>query len=180
MKVECCICLEDLSSDGESKIQTPICGHLFHDNCINAWLNNNASCPQCRLAVNRKNLRIIHLTSSVNSDRRSSIFNSSLCQDYREVNENLLQQQESNQKEIENLKEQVQKLVVENSKLKTELCGHVKDQIGKLIMENQMLKKEIAGGYKNERPVPIFLRQQSVDSYKNVQSVVANAWKKKK
>lgn len=181
MKVECVICLDDFTSDGESKIQTPICGHLFHENCINAWLNNNPSCPQCRLAINRKSLRFVHLTSTVNSSRRSSIFNSTLCQDYRELNENLLAQQENNRKEIDNLKEQVQKLIDENGKLKTELCVQVKDQIRKLMIENEMLKKEISGRYKsvqNERPGPTLLRQQSIDSYKNVQSVVAKAWKK--
>lgn len=186
MKVECCICLDEFSADGESKIVTPKCGHLYHENCINSWLTNNASCPQCRHAVNRNKLQIVHLTATaISSSRRSSIFNSSLCQDYRELNESLLAQQENHRKKIEHLEDRVQKLIKENDKLKTELCGEMKEQIRKLSIENEMLKKEISGSYKiggsssqNERRARILLHQQSVDSYNNVQSIVAKAWKR--
>lgn len=177
MKVECCICLENF--DGICKILTPTCGHLFHGNCINVWLEKNETCPQCRLAVNRNQLHFVHLTATVTS-RRESIFDSSLCQDYRQLNENLLEQQENNAKEIEDLKKKVEQLVRENMELKRE---HNVDRIQKLMIENEKLKKEISGCVKigtvqNERPGPILLRQQSVDSYKNVKSVVAKAWKK--
>lgn len=171
MKVECCICLEEFSADADSKIVTPKCGHLFHENCINIWLNNGATCPQCRSAVGRNKLQIVHLTAtstcSSSSSRRSSVFNSSLCQDYRELNENLLAQQEDNQKEIENLRKELQKLMKENDKLKTELCGQMNGKIRKPSLENEMLRKEISGSCKvggssseNERLVPIFFRQQ--------------------
>lgn len=177
MKVDCCICLEYF--DGVSKILTPICGHLFHENCINVWLEKNESCPQCRLAVRRNQMHFVHLTATVTS-RRSSIFDSSLCQDYRQLNENLLEQQENNAKEIEDLKKRVEQLERENMELKGDQNV---DRVRKLTIENEKLKKEISGCIKvgmvpNERQGTILLRQQSVDSYKNVKSVVAKAWKK--
>lgn len=140
-------------------------------------MNNNASCPQCRLAVQQNMLQLIHLTAAARGHRRSSIFNSSICQDYRELNEKLLTQHENNMKEIASLKEKLQQLVEENSKLKME-------QIKELINENEM-RKELSGRYNNKneseqskRQGPILIRHQSVDSFKNVQSVVAKAWKK--
>lgn len=162
MKVECCICLEDFLADAESKVVTPKCGHLFHELCIDAWLKQNSSCPQCRLAVVRRNLQIVHLTATVTSSRRSSIFNSSLCEGYREVNENLLAQQERNVDEIEKLKEQVRKLTIEIEMMKKSGISNTKN-----------------GLVQNERQVPHLVRQQSLDAYKNVKSIVAMAWKKK-
>ncbi len=186
MKIECCICLEDLATNGDCKVKTPKCGHLFHENCINAWLKNKASCPQCRLTVNQNDLHFVHLTSSVASSRRSSILNSSVCQDLRELNENLLAQQDNNRKEMEQLKQQVDQLEEQNRKLKDEnrklKKQNVIDCIQKLTLENEFLKGEISGrsnnngtnGHGHGQPLR---RQQSAD-YKEVQSIVAKAWKK--
>ena len=27
------------------------CGHFFHDNCLNEWLNRQMNCPECRAIV---------------------------------------------------------------------------------------------------------------------------------
>ncbi|GLD94825.1 hypothetical protein PINS_up003450 [Pythium insidiosum] len=40
-------CMVD-ADDGESFSVSLPCGHVFHENCIMAWLRCNPSCPECR------------------------------------------------------------------------------------------------------------------------------------
>lgn len=154
MKVECCICMEDFLADADSKILTPKCGHLFHELCMDIWFSKSASCPQCRKAVTRSELHLVHLRATEAtvpgaSGRRSStssINNSAIRQDYHELSETLLTQQEKNVTEIEHLKKQLQKMVDENRGLKNELRKHVDEQMQlidfqKLTIEN--LKSKI-------------------------------------
>lgn len=195
MKIECCICLEDFSTNSEDNILTPICGHLFHERCLNDWLNNNESCPQCRVTVKRNDFRFLYLTSTA-TDRRSSVFNSSVCQNYREVQDALLIEQEKNTEEIQTQKKLIDELTFENAKLKKELhqrkkIDYLKQRIERLEIENNNLKAELSGREnvqmtinnnqmlaRNEGPRAIH-RQASVDMFKNVESVVAKAWKGK-
>ena len=41
----CPICYSTIE-EGEEKVTR--CGHTFHENCINRWLEQNATCPICR------------------------------------------------------------------------------------------------------------------------------------
>ena len=43
--MECPICLED---NNTKQKQLPICKHIFHESCLNEWLNINPICPLCR------------------------------------------------------------------------------------------------------------------------------------
>lgn len=43
----CSICLQGLK-DGELARSLPRCGHIFHLNCIDEWLNRQGTCPMCR------------------------------------------------------------------------------------------------------------------------------------
>jgi len=43
----CSICLEDLDR-GMSIDQ---CGHVFHSECLDAWLSEHKSCPMCRVNI---------------------------------------------------------------------------------------------------------------------------------
>ncbi|XP_010446567.1 PREDICTED: RING-H2 finger protein ATL32-like [Camelina sativa] len=45
--LECAICLNELE-DRETVRLLPICNHLFHIDCIDAWLHSHATCPVCR------------------------------------------------------------------------------------------------------------------------------------
>ena len=43
---ECSICLEKYKVN--DKILNLNCRHSFHKDCINIWLKDNNTCPQCR------------------------------------------------------------------------------------------------------------------------------------
>jgi len=45
--MECSICMEAFQ-DGECVRELPMCGHIFHSECIDEWLSLNGSCPICR------------------------------------------------------------------------------------------------------------------------------------
>ncbi|TVU22855.1 hypothetical protein EJB05_32576, partial [Eragrostis curvula] len=44
---ECAVCLNDLD-EGQTVRRLPGCKHVFHRECIDAWLASRASCPVCR------------------------------------------------------------------------------------------------------------------------------------
>ena len=43
---ECCVCLDRLGAG--SVICKLVCGHIFHDRCIQRWINSDGRCPVCR------------------------------------------------------------------------------------------------------------------------------------
>ena len=45
----CCICLNDITKR-TNKIVTR-CNHNFCMECLNKWLQNNSTCPMCRLII---------------------------------------------------------------------------------------------------------------------------------
>jgi hypothetical protein len=47
----CSICIERVDSEKAGKILVGECGHVFHSNCISAWLTRKKSCPLCRKKV---------------------------------------------------------------------------------------------------------------------------------
>lgn len=51
--LECAICLNELQ-DRETVRLLPICNHLFHIDCIDAWLYSHATCPVCRSNLTAK------------------------------------------------------------------------------------------------------------------------------
>lgn len=44
---ECAVCLNEFQEEEKLRI-IPNCGHFFHIDCIDVWLQNNANCPLCR------------------------------------------------------------------------------------------------------------------------------------
>ncbi|KAI8570542.1 hypothetical protein RHMOL_Rhmol01G0042500 [Rhododendron molle] len=48
-QVECAICLETFKN-GEPLVNLP-CAHRFHSRCLVPWLETNAHCPCCRMAI---------------------------------------------------------------------------------------------------------------------------------
>ena len=50
MLVNCSVCLDSINLlDREVSILN--CGHFFHANCLNGWLDQQLDCPECRAKV---------------------------------------------------------------------------------------------------------------------------------
>ncbi|KAF8760464.1 hypothetical protein HU200_010086 [Digitaria exilis] len=47
---ECSVCLAEVKPK-ETVKQLPVCSHLFHEGCIDAWLRSHRTCPVCRSPV---------------------------------------------------------------------------------------------------------------------------------
>ncbi|XP_027356514.1 RING-H2 finger protein ATL11-like [Abrus precatorius] len=45
--LECAVCLNEFEDDETLRL-IPKCSHVFHHECIDAWLNNHSTCPVCR------------------------------------------------------------------------------------------------------------------------------------
>ena len=53
--IQCTVCCEPVA-DREEALLLPVCGHLFHAECIGQWLAQSASCPNCRGPAPRETL----------------------------------------------------------------------------------------------------------------------------
>jgi amino acid transporter len=49
-ELECVICLSYIEK-GEVGRKLPKCGHVFHVECIDMWLNSHCNCPICRSLI---------------------------------------------------------------------------------------------------------------------------------
>ncbi|KAK2376510.1 RING-H2 finger protein ATL63 [Trifolium repens] len=49
-ELECVICLSYIEK-GEFVRKLPKCGHVFHVECIDMWLNSHCNCPICRSLI---------------------------------------------------------------------------------------------------------------------------------
>ncbi|XP_012568442.1 RING-H2 finger protein ATL2-like [Cicer arietinum] len=49
-ELECVICLSCIE-EGEIGRKLPKCGHVFHVECIDMWLNSHCNCPICRDSI---------------------------------------------------------------------------------------------------------------------------------
>ncbi|KAK9182837.1 hypothetical protein WN944_025985 [Citrus x changshan-huyou] len=47
---ECAVCLNEFQENEKLRI-IPNCGHVFHIDCIDVWLQSNANCPLCRTSI---------------------------------------------------------------------------------------------------------------------------------
>ncbi|CAM0880375.1 unnamed protein product [Alopecurus aequalis] len=48
--VDCAVCIGQVEA-GETVRRLPKCSHLFHAECVDAWLRAHSTCPMCRAAV---------------------------------------------------------------------------------------------------------------------------------
>lgn len=47
---ECAVCLSEFQDEEKLRF-IPNCNHMFHIDCIDVWLQNNANCPLCRTSI---------------------------------------------------------------------------------------------------------------------------------
>lgn len=47
---ECVVCLNEFQQDEKLRV-IPNCNHVFHIDCVDLWLQNNANCPLCRRRI---------------------------------------------------------------------------------------------------------------------------------
>ena len=66
--MECPTCWDPI--DAESQVVSTLCGHVFHSDCIETWIDKGMqNCPQCRNKISRKTIRPIFLPFSDRSLR---------------------------------------------------------------------------------------------------------------
>lgn len=46
---ECSVCIEELTED--DTYRSLPCGHYFHPDCIDPWLEQNVTCPMCNVSL---------------------------------------------------------------------------------------------------------------------------------
>lgn len=72
MRHECCsICLDSLVDGGSSGVIRELagCGHLFHRDCIDAWLLRKGECPNCK----SNQARAINISVQSSDGRSTSV-----------------------------------------------------------------------------------------------------------
>ncbi|PKU80942.1 RING-H2 finger protein ATL16-like [Dendrobium catenatum] len=62
-EAECPVCISAFE-EGEQVRQMAQCGHSFHTNCIDMWLNSHNSCPVCRESVLPTPLQSMEMSAS--------------------------------------------------------------------------------------------------------------------
>lgn len=107
MKIDCSICLEELTPPSNLLISSANCGHLFHKDCIRDWIQQAGNCPQCRAPCTLQQLREIFFNNF--ADRRNSgIFNSTIVEDMNALQDQLLTEQDKLIDSKNKLEEEIQ------------------------------------------------------------------------
>ena len=143
MNTACSTCLESFSA--RSDISTTMCGHVFHTDCIEKWLQNGKNqCPQCR--KNFGNNQIIKLYFSESESENNLIL------ELEEANRKF--QEEANESQSQCLKFQKENLKIqgENSKIQEENLT--------LKEENLRLKKHLNDMETDSNKIQMTLRKK--------------------
>lgn len=145
MKIECTICLDELTPPSTLPIASAKCGHLFHKPCIADWVAHAGNCPQCRALCQATQLRDIYF-NNIADRRNSEILNMTIVKDMHEFQNAILTEQDSlieikkkQEEEIERLRAQVVEKDREAAAMKLQLIIK-EDRIKALEKDNGRLK----------------------------------------
>lgn len=64
-KLNCSVCLKNMF---QKKVKFLRCGHVFHCNCVNSWLDVKRTCPLCRKEIPLKKIKKEEAFASVTID----------------------------------------------------------------------------------------------------------------
>ena len=156
MSISCSICQEQINLRNE-EISVLHCGHIYHQRCLQQWLETRMTCPDCRSQVVRENV-VMKIYPSINEDeglvyKGSSDETKTILQVFNENNTNF---QKLLIKRITFLEEQNKDYSNKNLKLDKNLGNTLKtmralqnekiindEKTNKLNSDNEKLKKEI-------------------------------------
>lgn len=149
MKIECTICLDELTPPSTLPIASAKCGHLFHKRCITDWVADARTCPQCRALCQIEQVRDIFFNNF--TDRRNSeIFNMTVVKDLHEFQNEILTEQD---KLIETKKKQVEEI----ERLRAQLAQkdrEVAEMMVQMVIKEDRIKalEEDNGRLKSNNP----------------------------
>ena len=156
MSILCSICQGDINFHDE-EISILHCGHIYHQNCVQQWLDTRMTCPDCRSQVVRENV-VMKIYPSINGDadivyQGSSDETKNILQVFNKNNTNF---QKLLIKRITFLEERNKDYSKKNLKLDENLRNTLKtmrelqnekiindEKTNKLNSDNEKLKKEI-------------------------------------
>ena len=171
MSVICSVCHEDINFSDE-EISVLHCGHMFHQTCLQQWLGNRMTCPECRSAVTKDKF-VKRIYPSINKDlvyRGSSDETKTILNVFNENNTNF---QKMFIKRITLLEEQNKDFASKNSKLeenlkitwvtmrslqkenkdKDEKLNKMKKENEKLKAHNKILKEDINSDFEKLKTI---------------------------
>lgn len=171
MNEACSICLESFTLT--SDIYTTPCGHVFHYECIQKWLESgNQHCSQCR-----QNCTIDKIVKLYFSENGSALENNNLCTQLE--SENLKLQQEVNALKARELEANVKcnQLELENVKLQQKVIASKRRELGSkqkfadLKEENKKLHTAFCQGRSNCAGMDRILKMQRREIYNKNQKI---------
>ncbi|GBM85293.1 E3 ubiquitin-protein ligase TRAIP [Araneus ventricosus] len=155
MQSGCVICQDRF--DAAVGIVTTKCGHVFHNNCIDRWLEQSYTCPECRSKVCKKSLTKLFfnftfdITSDNNSDRSLDALKEQLrAKDLESMDKDKkIKELQSycarSERDVEKMHQEQMELQIEVSTVKREVqkLSRVEAKNQKLLQENNILQSEL-------------------------------------
>ena len=170
----CSICTDSLDCIND-EISVLYCGHLFHFNCLNRWIEtcgNKPTCPHCRSKI--KDKQIVHKIfpdiprQSCNDEINTAKIQHELQEKSNKINE-LEVELSKTLKSLEESHNKVEDLELEMEKFKSEIKSK-KNEVKQVKIELNTFKREISD-YRSVKILNKKLQNENI-LYKNVQNVL--------
>ena len=150
MSGSCSICQEHISFCDE-EISVLNCGHLYHQSCLQRWLDTSSTCPECRSAVARNNFVQKIYPSKSKSEHENVVYKGSSVETkkilnvYEDTTKNLqkmfTERIEDLEKENLKLKEDLEKLLIKKNLVDNKNAKLTRD-LQKCLDERDVVEEE--------------------------------------